>query len=337
MANARIYIRRSDDDQSAYSPEAQERQCREWCTQYAHTVVGVYIDDDLSGTRDDRPNLQRLVKEARADAGSLVVVHKFDRLARDTEVLLRTVYKELLPRRVRVESVMERIDAYTPLGKLMLTYSGGVSTYFSDNLSTEVTKGLREKAERGGWVGPLPLGYRSRFELDGRGERIRNTGRAVPNDDAAVVRLIFDLYATGNHSFVTIAEQCNAAGHTIANKGARGPFTADAIGGILTNPFYIGIVRYNNTDYPGAHEPLIARDTWEHCQAIVRRRRQQGGGSIPGNRASGMLSEIVRCAHCDAPMHWIETGRASSRARARPTRACRGRRGARRPWPRGPW
>ncbi|HMO60402.1 MAG TPA: recombinase family protein, partial [Roseiflexaceae bacterium] len=66
--------------------------------------MGVYIDDDLSGTRDDRPNLQRLVKEARADAGSLVVVHKFDRLARDTEVLLRTVYKELLPRRVRVES-----------------------------------------------------------------------------------------------------------------------------------------------------------------------------------------------------------------------------------------
>jgi site-specific DNA recombinase len=119
---------------------------------------------------------------------------------RDTETLLRIVYKELLPKRVRVASVMEPLDPYTPLGKAMLTVSGGFSTYYVDNLASEVSKGLREKFEQGGWVGPLPLGYESKFDQDGRGERIKGSGRAVFSEDASTARLIFESYATGNHS-----------------------------------------------------------------------------------------------------------------------------------------
>lgn len=44
MARARLYIRRSDDDQSSYSPEAQERQNRLWCELHGHEVVGVYLE-----------------------------------------------------------------------------------------------------------------------------------------------------------------------------------------------------------------------------------------------------------------------------------------------------
>src|SRR5687767_1569007 len=132
MSRARIYIRRSDEDQSAWSPEAQLREDRRWCNDKGHEVVDIYPDDDLSGKREDRPELQRLLRDAKADPGSIVVVHKFDRLSRDTETLLRIVYKELLPKRVKVFSVMEAIDPYTPLGKMMLTVSGGVSTYTVD-------------------------------------------------------------------------------------------------------------------------------------------------------------------------------------------------------------
>src|SRR5689334_15418717 len=142
MGRARLYIRRSDDDQSAWSPEAQERENRRWCAEKEHSIVAdPYLDDDLSGKREDRPALQRLLADAKADPGSIIVVHKFDRLSRDTETLLRIVYKELLPRRVKVFSVMEPLDPYTPLGKAMLTVSGGFSTYYVDNLATEVSKG----------------------------------------------------------------------------------------------------------------------------------------------------------------------------------------------------
>jgi site-specific DNA recombinase len=118
MARARIYIRRSDDDQSAWSPQAQETQCRNWCDTQGHELIEIYFDDDLSGTKEaERPAFQRLLVDAKADPGSVIVVHKFDRIARDTETLLRVVYKVLWVRRVKVESVLERIDLYTPLGQ----------------------------------------------------------------------------------------------------------------------------------------------------------------------------------------------------------------------------
>ena len=47
MASARIYIRRSDDEQSGFSPAAQEREARRWCTDNGREVVAVYTDDDL--------------------------------------------------------------------------------------------------------------------------------------------------------------------------------------------------------------------------------------------------------------------------------------------------
>ena len=67
---------------------------------------------------------------------------------------------------MQVHSISEVFDPYTPLGKVMLTIGGSVSTYQVDNLSTEVKKGLREKAERGGWIGLTPFGYRSVHQFD---------------------------------------------------------------------------------------------------------------------------------------------------------------------------
>lgn len=88
MADAFGYGRRSDNDQSAYSPDAQKRAFYDWCAANGHRPVQWYFDDDLSGKREDRDNFQRLLEDAYAHPGSLVVVHKIDRLARDTELIL---------------------------------------------------------------------------------------------------------------------------------------------------------------------------------------------------------------------------------------------------------
>src|SRR5262245_17571930 len=100
MARVRLYIRRSDDDQSAWSAQAQERQGRDWCAMHDHEVVDIYVDDDLSGKRADRPDFERLLHDAYADPGSIVLVHKIDRLARDTELILNR-HKKLRKHRVK--------------------------------------------------------------------------------------------------------------------------------------------------------------------------------------------------------------------------------------------
>jgi len=90
--------------------------------------VGVYTDDDLSGTKESRKEFQRLLDEARGDPGSLVIVHKIDRLARDAEVTLRTI-KELERRGVTLISVSEQIDFSTPIGRVMLTNLAAFAEY----------------------------------------------------------------------------------------------------------------------------------------------------------------------------------------------------------------
>jgi len=315
MARARIYIRRSDDDQSAYSPEAQERQCRQWCVDNGHAVVEpLYIDDDLSGRRENRPRFQQLLRDAKGDPGSIVLVHKFDRIARDAEVILRTK-KELTRRSVRLESVSERVDTSSPMGSLVLTVSAGVAQYHSDNLSAEVKKGLYEKAERGGWIGLPPYGYMSLHQFDHKGERVRGTHRLMPSGDAPAVRLIFAEYSTGNHSDSTLRDQLHEQGYTFLHPktGLRVPFQRDSVGGILRNPAYIGMVRCGGQEYQGAHEPLIDRDLWDRCQAIRERRTRQRGGRVPVRGTGGLLSELAYCGHCDARLRWWASGEGASR------------------------
>lgn len=303
MPHARLYIRRSDDDQSSYSPEAQERAGRAYCESRGYTLIATYVDDDLSGKLEHRDNLQRLLRDAKADRGSIVIVHKFDRLARDTELLLRTVYKVLLPASVHVESVMEAIDPYTPLGKAMLTVSGSFSTYYVDNLAQEVKKGLREKWERGGANGPVALGYTRVFQRDARGERIRGTDILEPNKDAEIVRLIFECYATGNYSPLALAQKLNAEGHTTENRGRRVPFTGDTIRTILENPIYIGLVRYKGETRPGAHPPIVDINLWTEV-ITLRTRRAAGHVGKPAIRTAGaLLTEIGYCGGCGAKLH----------------------------------
>jgi site-specific DNA recombinase len=232
----------------------------------------------------------------------------------DTEVLLRVVYKELKPRRVKVASVMERYDPYTPEGKAMLSVQATFSTFYIDNLSTEVSKGYREKFERGGWIGLLPLGYESVFDRDTKGTPIKGTSQAIFSTDAANVRRIFESYATGNYSDLSLAEELNSEGHTAVWKGRRVPFSKDTIGGILTNRFYLGYVTYLGEEKKGAHGPLIDEGLWDRVQAIrAARTRTRGGGRVSYHPGLGLLLEFAFCGHCGARLHWSRGNREQGR------------------------
>ncbi len=305
---ARLYVRRSDDDQSAYSPEAQERRGRDHCAARGYDVAGVYLDDDLSGKLEHRGNLQRMIADATADPGSVVVVDKFDRLARDTELLLRTVYKVLLPKRVTVESVTEAIDPYTPLGKAMLTVSGSFSTLFVDNLAQEVSKGLREKWEQGGVVGNAPFGYRRLFERDSRGERIRGTDTLEPTADAAIVLLAFERYATGAYSAAGLAELLNELGHTHTGRaGVRVPFTVDTVRGILACPTYAGLTAYRGETRPARHPAIVPSELWARAQEI-RARRADGHVGKSAAKTASLLSDLAYCGRCGEKLHYHPAG-----------------------------
>lgn len=293
-----LYIRVSSDEQvEGYSLDAQLRACRAYADMRGWTVVDTYADEGLSAFKDrieDRPQLDRLITDIRAGRITAVIVHKLDRFFRRAHLLLQTV-EEFERRGVTFVSVNEQIDFSTPIGRVMLANLAAFAEYYSRNLGEETRKGHREKARQGKIVGPVPVGYRK-----------DDQGILVPSDDAEVVVLIFQLYATGQYSYGDIADELNWRGHRLPSVKytTSFPYSKGSIREILRNPVYRGVVRCTGQEYPGLHQPLIDEASWRAVQQIREPRAGKGGrvSVRPKDERAGLLTEIVACAHCGHPM-----------------------------------
>lgn len=116
--NAVIYARFSCENQREESIEGQVRECRVFAERKGYSVVKIYADRALSGTRaDNRPEFQQMISDSESGGFELVIVWKIDRFSRDKYD--SAVYKKRLEKNgVRVVSATEPIDD-SPEGKLM--------------------------------------------------------------------------------------------------------------------------------------------------------------------------------------------------------------------------
>ncbi len=299
---AHIYIRVSTDEQAedGYSLHAQDRACRLYCELHSVTVGDSYIDDGYTGTNGNRPGFAHLL--ASVQPGDLVVVHKLDRFARNTALLLSTL-ASFDERGIRLVSVSEQIDFSTPIGRVMLTLLGSFAQYYSDNLRTETTKGLQEKARRGLWVGSVPYGY----------QKVNNNkGVIIPSDDADVVRMIYRLFVQG-YSYTRLVAYLNDHGYQAYDwqTRTRHPFTRETVRTILRNRAYAGYVSCGGAEYPGQHEPLVSAETW---QAAADRRAAYTRAPGPARHAA-RYPGLFYCARCGRRL-WFKYGGRSDNTRS---------------------
>lgn len=121
-------------------------------------IVGKeFVDRGASAKSADRPQLQAMLEYVKenADRVDYVIVHKVDRLARnrdDDSDIMRT----LRECGVQLVSASESIDD-TPAGMLLHGIMSSIAEFYSQNLATEVKKGLGEKVKSGGTVSKAPI------------------------------------------------------------------------------------------------------------------------------------------------------------------------------------
>ena len=200
---AAAYIRVSDERQDEYSPDSQLKIARERAAKEGYQIPDEYVfyDDGISGKNARRRNeFRRMIaiakeKEHPFDA---IYVWKFSRFARNQEESI--VYKNLLAKKgVSVVSVSEPIPE-GPFGKLIERIIEWMDEYYLINLSTEVKRGMTEKASRGEPLGPPPFGYRMQ------------DGCYYPDGEKAdIIREIFDRFNSGE-GMRTIARDLSARG-----------------------------------------------------------------------------------------------------------------------------
>ena len=169
-----IYARVSTAN-NGQDPAMQTRELREYAGRRGWTVTGEYVDVGISGTKERRPELDRLMGDAHRRRFDAVVVWKFDRFARSVSHLLRAL-ETFKAQGIEFVSFSEQLDTSTPAGKLVFTVLGAVAELERSLIVERVKAGLRNAKAKGRRLG------RPQIVVDVRKvAALREQGRSWPN------------------------------------------------------------------------------------------------------------------------------------------------------------
>jgi DNA invertase Pin-like site-specific DNA recombinase len=156
-----IYARVSTADQN---PAMQIRELRDYCTRRGWVVADEYVDSGISGVKEKRPQLDKLMADAHKRRFDVVCVWRFDRFARSVAHLLRALetFKAL---GIDFVSYSEQMDTSTPAGKMVFTVLGAVAELERSLIAERVKAGLRNAKAKGQKLGRPPLRELSTAEI----------------------------------------------------------------------------------------------------------------------------------------------------------------------------
>lgn len=144
-----IYARVSTKDQSC---ELQLRDLRTYCAARGLEPAREYIDVGQSGAKESRPELNKLMDDARKRQFDAIVVWRFDRFARSTKHLLMAL-EEFRSLGIQFISYQENIDTSSPLGQALFTIVSAVAQLERDLIRERVSAGIRNARANGKKLG----------------------------------------------------------------------------------------------------------------------------------------------------------------------------------------
>lgn len=248
------YIRVSTEEQrdDGLSLGAQREAIEAFAKSQGYELVALIEDAAVSGAKDPatRDGFRQVLELAEAEAFGILLVWKFDRLARHLAYAVTTA--ETLRERygVTLRSITEPIESESPVGQMMFGIFASMAAMEREEIKERTLMGRQAKAKAGGFAGgKAPYGY----------TRDKEGGLVVVPDEAAVVRQIFAWRRQGLGA-KAIAHRLNEQG-TPTRKGQAWHFST--VAGILQNAKYSGHVEYyfgaDNLHVlaPGQHEAIV--------------------------------------------------------------------------------
>lgn len=194
----------TDSDEQMNSYQSQVEHYKNLINQNPEWVfVDIYADAGISGTQsDNRDDFQRMINDATSGLIDIVIAKGISRFARNTVDTLE--YVRLLKNyNIAVIFEKENINTLTMNGEMLLTILSSLAQQESESLSANVKMGLKMKMKRGELVGFQGcLGY----DYDKETKSI-----FINEEEAVIVRYIFDRYTSGVGCFV-IAKELTAIG-----------------------------------------------------------------------------------------------------------------------------
>ena len=326
-AKCYIYTRVSTQKQvdEGNSLEAQHTRMLEYADFEQMTVVGEYSDEGISGkSAAQRDGFMQMMKDIEngKDGVSFVLVFKLSRFGRNASDILEYLQK-MQDQGVNLICVEDHIDSSDGSGKLLITIMGAVAEMERENILVQSMAGRWQKASEGGWNGGFaPYGY-----------RLEGGSMVIDEEQAEIVRIIYDKYITTNLGADGVAKWLNKHGyvktppHVLQTKKERKhdfltQFARGHIVRILDNEFYMGKLAYGKREnfgvkgkrgvtvtrksdhmglYEGEHEGIVSEETWN-----LAHEKRLSLMEKPEKREKDheyILSRLLRCPECGAPLY----------------------------------
>ena len=295
-----------------YSLEAQKERLRKYADFQEMVIVGEYSDEGKSGKsiegRQEFMQMLRDIEEGK-DRVEFVLVYKLSRFGRNAADVLNSLQR-MQDFGVNLICVEDGIDSSKDSGKLMISVLSAVAEIERENILVQTMEGRRQKARDGKWNGGFaPYGY-----------KLLNGELEIAEDEAEIIRIIFDKYIHTNMGVNGIAAYLNEHGY---KKKKRQNNTLDAfatsfIKGVLDNPIYCGKLAFGRRKTErvpgkrnefrivkqdsyilsdGIHEAIISEDDWN----LAKQKRNINGvkhEKIHSLEHEHILSGILKCPIC---------------------------------------
>src|SRR5690349_9791600 len=130
----------------------QLREVREYCTRRGWRVSGEYVDSGISGSKERRPELDRLLADCRKRKVDAVLVYRYDRFARSLRQLVNAL-EEFRALGVEFVSLHEGVDTSTPNGRLVFGIFASIAEFERELIRSRVRSGLAAARAKGKRLG----------------------------------------------------------------------------------------------------------------------------------------------------------------------------------------
>ncbi len=300
--------------------EAQGESLENQTTYYKNLIesnpeyeyAGIFADQAKTGTKDERPEFQKMLALAREQKIDLILTKSISRFARNTAIVLEVV-RELKSLGVEVIFEKDNISTFSGDGELMLT----VLSSFAQEESKSTSENLKWRYKRQFEQGELAINT-TRFlgyDKDEYGDLVINPIQAE------LVERIFNNYISGKGTFI-IAKELNAEGVLTV---AGGKWHSSTILNILKNEKYKGdamlqktcrkdhltkkkCVNHGQIDsyyIEDNHAPIVTKEIWEEAQRLMHLRAETKGNveeTQPQYQNRYPLTGMLFCGKCGAPL-----------------------------------
>jgi site-specific DNA recombinase len=280
-----LYVRVSTERQveQGHSIDAQKDRLMDYVKSQGWEIADFYIDDGYSAKDLNRPQMQRLLKDASEKKFDVILVYRLDRLVRSV-LDLHYVLKQIDKHEVMFKSATEMFDTTSAMGRFFITLVGAMAEWERSNLGERVKMGMEKNFLKGGFNGGLvPYGY-----------RMEEGKLLIHETEMTIVRKIFSEYK--EKGFGKIAKDLNWS--NIPSRSGN-PWTLHTVRYILENPVYSGRLKWNDIIVESDHERIISpeeQDTLMNMKISRQRGRNDDIAPYP-------YSSVLVCNRCGSKLY----------------------------------